>query len=153
MSGMTLGTVVAEAPEGNGALITADHAIEQDREVFAVPGNIFSPASRRTNRLIRESRAKLVTDYKDVLEELNLTSVAQQLEMAALFPEDDGESQMLRYVTFAPIHIAKIIRSSRLTITAVSSAPAMMELKGLVRQVGGMNYIRLREAAADYRAV
>ena len=153
MSGMTLGTVVAEAPEGSGALITADHALEQNREVFAVPGNIFSPASRGTNRLIRESRAKLVTDYNDVLEELNLTSVAQQLEMAALFPEDESESQVLRYVTFDPVHIDEIIRSSQMAITAVTSTLALMELKGLVKQVGGMNYIRLREAAVDYQAV
>ena len=86
LSGITLGTVVVEAPEGSGALITASHALEQDREVFAVPGNIFSPSSRGANQLIKSSGAKLIWDYKDVLEELNLSSVGQQIEMAALFP-------------------------------------------------------------------
>ena len=112
MSGITLGTVVAEAGEGSGALITATHALEQDREVFAVPGNIFSPSSWGTNRLIRRSGAKLVSDYRDVLEELNLSSVTHQLEMAALFPQDDNESLILRYVTFDPVHIDDIIRNS-----------------------------------------
>ena len=153
MAGMTLGTVVAEAPEGSGALITASHALEQDREVFAVPGNIFSPASRGTNRLIRQSGAKLVSDYTDVLEELNLSSVGQQLEMAALFPQDEGEAQVLHHVTFDPIHIDEIIRESQLPISTVSSALTMMELRGLVKQAGGMNYIRLRETTAEYQVV
>ena len=153
MSGMTLGTVVVEAREKSGALLTANHALEQDREVFAVPGNIFSPSSRGTNRLISGSGAKLVFDYTDVLEELNLSSVGRQIEMTALFPQDDTESEVLRYVTYDPVHIDEIIRSSTLTISTVSSTLAMMELKGLVKQVGGMNYIRLKETPAEYQAV
>ena len=153
MSGMTLGTVIVEAGEGSGALLTANHALEQNREVFAVPGNIFSPSSLGTNRLIRDSAAKLVFDYRDVLEELNLSSVGQQIEMTALFPQDEGESEVLGYVTYDPIHIDEIIRSSGLDISRVSSTLAMMELKGLVRQVGGMNYIRLKEMSAQYQAV
>ena len=144
--------MVIEAGEGSGALITARHALEQDREVFAVPGNIFSPGSRGTNRLIRESSAKLVSNYNDILEELNLSSVGQQIEMAALFPEDESDSEVLCYVTYDPIHIDEIIRSSGVAISTVSSALAMMELKGLVKQVGGMNYIRLRETSAEYQA-
>ena len=152
ISGITLGTVVIEGGEGSGALITARHALEQDREVFAVPGNIFSPSSRGTNRLIRESSAKLVSNCNDILEELNLSSVDQQIEMAALFPEDEADSEILRYVTYDPIHIDEIIRSSGVAISTVSSGLAMMELKGLVKQVGGMNYIRLRETSAEYQA-
>jgi DNA processing protein len=153
MSGMTLGTVVIEAGERSGALLTARHALEQDREVFAVPGNIFSPASRGTNRLIRDSAAKLVTSYEDVLEELNLSYAGKQMEMAGLIPEDDDESKILSLVTYDPIHIDEIIRTSGEGISTVSSTLAMMELKGLVRQVGGMNYIRLQETQAKYEAV
>ena len=153
MSGMTLGTVIVEAGDRSGALLTANHALEQNREVFAVPGNIFSPSSLGTNRLIRDSAAKLVFDYTDVLEELNLSSVGRQIEMTALFPQDESESKVLSYVTYDPIHIDEIIRSSGLNISMVSSTLAMMELTGLVRQVGGMNYIRLKERSAEYQAV
>ena len=160
ISGITLGTVVVEAPEGSGALLTANHALEQDREVFAVPGNIFAPTSHGTNRLIRDSAANLVIDHRDVLQELNLSSVGQQteivgqqIEMTALFPQDENESQVLRYVSYEPIHIDEIIRSSALPISTVSSALAMMELKGMIKQTGGMNYIRLKEAPAEYQVV
>ena len=153
MSGMTLGTVVIEAGEQSGALLTANHALEQNREVFAVPGNIFSPGSMGANRLISESRAKLVTGYKDILEELNLTWVGEQMELAAVFPQDEKEADVLSYVTFDPIHIDEIIRASGLDISTVSGTLAMMELRGVVKQVGGMNYIRLRETAAEYDTV
>ena len=151
MSGMTLGTVVVEAPESSGALLTANHALEQDREVFAVPGNIFGPSSRGTNKLIRDSAAKLVIDHDDILAELNLPSVDRQVEMTALFPQDENESQVLRHVTYDPIHIDEITRSSAMSAPDVSSALAMMELKGMVRQIGAMNYVRLKESAAEYR--
>ena len=121
--------------------------------MFAVPGNIFSPGSRGANRLISEARAKLVTGYEDVLAELNLTWVGEQMEMAALFPKDERESDILSYVTYDPVHIDEIIRTSGLDISTVSGALAMMELKGMVKQVGGMNYIRLRETEAKYQAV
>ena len=152
MSGMTLGTLVIEAGEISGALWTVRHALEQDREVFAVPGSIFSPASRSTNQLIQEG-AKLVTDYKDILEELNLSVVGQQVEMKELFPKDDTESQVLRYITYEPVHIDEVIRRSDLAITTVSSTLAMLEVKGLVRQVGAMNYVRLKETVAEYEPV
>ena len=151
LSGMTLGTVVMEAGETSGALITARHALEQNREVFAVPGSILAPGSRGANRLIKESGAKLIVDHLDILEELNLSAVGEQLEMQALFPVDETESSVIRYVTFDPIHIDEVIRSSGLDISTVSSVLAMMELKELVRQVGGMNYVRVKEKAADYQ--
>ncbi len=143
LSGITLGTLVVEAGEHSGALITARHALDQNREVFAVPGSVLSPSSRGTNRLIQRSEAKLVSDYKDILEELNLSWVGKQIEMEALFPANDNESQVLHYVGHEPIHIDEIIRSSGLEISIVSSVLAMMELRGMVRQVGGMNYVRV----------
>ena len=150
ISGMSMGTLVIEAPEDSGALLTARHALEQDREVFAVPGSILSPSFRGGNHLIRDSGAKLVTCADDVLEELNLSVVEHQIELAAFFPEDEAQAGVLKFVTFDPIHIDEITRNSALAASTVSGALTMMELRGLVRQVGGMNYVRLRETAAEY---
>lgn len=152
MSGMTLGTLVIEAPKNSGALITARQALDENREVFAVPGNIFSPNSAGVNSLIRESAAKLVTSCEEVLEELNLTAVSRQIQMAAIFPEDETEAELLRYITYDPVHIDDVCRGSGKAAAHVSSTLAMMELKGLVKQVGGMNYIRMRETSAEYSA-
>lgn len=150
ISGMSMGTLVIEAPEGSGALLTARHALEQNREVFAVPGSILSPVSRGGNQLIRDSGAKLVTSADDVMEELNLSAADHQLELAAFFPEDEAQAAVLKFVTFDPIHIDEITRNSALAASTVSGALTMMELRGLVRQVGGMNYVRLRETVAEY---
>ena len=150
MSGVTLGTLVIEAGAISGALSTVRHALEQNREVFCVPGSVFSPASVGTNAMIKEG-TKLVQDYKDVLEELNLTVVTHQIEMRAIIePEDDSEALLLDYVTHEPIHIDEIRRHARVPISLVSSTLAMMELKGLVKQVGGMHYIRVREESVKY---
>ena len=150
MAGMTLGTLVVEAPEGSGALFTAKYALEDNREVFAVPGNALSPSSRGANKLIKDSAAKLVLDSNDILEELNISSVGAQMELAALIPQDENEAAVLRFVSYDIAHIDEIVRSSGLPITTVSGALSMMELKGLVKQVGGMNYVRIMEPPTQY---
>jgi DNA processing protein len=150
MSGLSLGVLVVEAGVGSGARITADWALEQNRDVFAVPGSILSPASRIPNRLIQEG-AKLVTDSHDILEELNLTIVAQQLEMTEQIPATDTESLIMKYLSSEPTHIDEVGRQCGLPIATVSSTLVMMELKGIVRQVGGMNYTLIRESRQDYR--
>jgi DNA processing protein len=150
MSGLSLGVLVIEGDVNSGAMITANRALEQNREVFAVPGNVLSPASRGTNRLIKEG-AKLVSDVQDILEELNLTMIPQQLEMRDVMPENETESVILKHLSFEPTHIDAVCRTSCLPIATVSSTLAMMELKGLVRQMGGMNYIIAREARTSYQ--
>ena len=153
MSGLSLGTLVVEAGEVSGALITAGHALEQNREVFAVPGSVLSAVSRGTNRLIQEG-AKLVRGTNDILEELNLTMAVQHVEVKEIVPSTETESrimQILRNLSPEPTHIDEVGHQSRLPIATVSSALSMMELKGMVKQVGGMNYIIAREARADYR--
>jgi len=147
ISGLSLGVVVTEAGAKSGALITADYALEQGREVFAVPGNMLSGASRGTNRLLQQGGAKLVLEVKDILEELNLTMISQQLETRAILPENDTEAVLLQHLSGEPVHIDEISRECGLPIATVSSALAMMELKGMVRQVGGMNYVVARTEA------
>jgi len=150
MSGMSLGVLVVEAGETSGALITAHLALEQNREVFAIPGSILSPASSGTNHLIQEG-AKLVHNYSDILEELNLTAVAHQMGLKEVIPASDTESLLLKQLCAEPTHIDEVCRSSGLPMPTVSSTLAMMELKGLVKQVGAMNYVLAREAREEYR--
>lgn len=150
MSGLSLGVLVVEADESSGAMITAHLALEQNREVFAIPGSILSPASRGTNHLIQEG-AKLVRGYTDILEELNLMTVAHQMEMKEVIPASDTESLLLKQLSAEPIHVDEVCRSSGLPISTVSSTLAMMELKGLVKQVGPMSYALAREVRQEYR--
>jgi len=150
ISGLALGTLIVEAGDDSGALITADYAIEQDREVFCVPGNIFNRSSRGTNKLIQQG-AKLVLSVQDILEELNLTMVSQQVEARQIIPENATEATLLQHLSTEPTHIDELGRQVGLPIATVSSVLALMELKGMVRQVGGMNYVVAREARAEYR--
>jgi DNA processing protein len=150
LSGLSMGVMVIEAGETSGAMITARMALEQNREVFAVPGSILSPVSRGANRLIQEG-AKLVRDYQDILEELNLTTVTRQIEMKEILPETETEVALLRLLSHEPTHIDEVCRNSGLTTATVSGTLAMMELKGLVKQVGTMNYVLSREARQEYR--
>ncbi len=150
MSGLSLGVLVTEADETSGAMITAHLALEQNREVFAIPGSILSPASRGTNHLIQEG-AKLVRDYTDILEELNLRNVARQIEMREVLPTTETESLLLKQLSAEPTHVDEVCRSSGLPIATVSSTLAMMELKGLVKQLGPMSYVLAREVREEYK--
>jgi len=150
LSGLSLGVLVTEAGETSGAMITANMALEQNREVLAIPGSILSPASKGTNHLIQEG-AKLVRDYTDILEELNLTAVAHQIELTEVVPASDTESLLLKHLAAEPVHIDEICRSTSLPIATISSTLAMMELKGLVKQLGTMNYALAREVREPYR--
>jgi DNA processing protein len=149
ISGLTLGTVVAEADLGSGARITADFAIEQGREVFAVPGSIFNRGSRGTNDLIQQG-AKMVCNVADVLEELNLTMVSHQAQARAVIPENETEAVLLEHLSAEPVHVDALGRAVRLPIAQVTSTLALMELKGMVRQVGGMSYVLARETGIEY---
>ena len=149
LSGMSLGVLVTEAGESSGALITADLALEQNRDVLAVPGSVLSPTSRGTNHLIQEG-AKLVQNCQDILQELNLRAVAQQLEFKQIIPASDTESQLLKRLSSEPCHIDEICAGSGLPVSTVSSTLAMMELKGLVKSAGSMKYVLAREAREVY---
>jgi DNA processing protein len=152
ISGLSLGVVVVEAGAKSGALITSDFAEEQNREVFAVPGSIVSRNSAGCNRLIQDG-AKMVLSIEDILEELNLTMIEHQSEARAVLPADQTEAQLLALISDAPVHMDEICRSSQLPIQQVSSTLAMMELKGMVRQIGGMHYVLARESNVPYQIV
>lgn len=149
ISGLSLGTIVVEAAETSGALITSDRALEQGREVFAVPGHIFAKSSLGTHRLLKEG-ATLVTSAQDVLEALNLKMVAAHTEARAVIPEDPTEAQLFVLLSNDPTHIDYLVRESGLPVAQVSSTLALMELKGIIRQIAGMQYVVAREARVDY---
>ena len=141
MSGLSLGVLIVEAGEQSGAHITVRYALEQDREVFTVPGSIFAPGSRGSHRWIQEG-AKPVTRVEDILEELNLAVLGQQMELKTAVPGTVQENLLLKLLSLDPVHIDEVGRQAGLPIAEVSSTLAMMELKGVVRQVGGMNFVR-----------
>lgn len=141
ISGLALGVLVVEAPENSGAIITATIAAEQGREVFAVPGNIYSPTSSGTNRLIQDG-AKLVTGVNDILEELNITfqRVETRKQTEQIAPADATEAALLKFLSFDPLHIDELVRLCGLPTHTVSGTLTILELKGLAQMVGHMQY-------------
>ena len=152
ISGLSMATVVVEAGETSGALITAQFAIDQGREVFAVPGNILAPQSKGTNRLIAQG-ARPMLSVRDLLDVLNLTRVTEQRLVRKALPTDETESKLMSVLTHEPLHMDEIRNQTGLPIERVSATLVMMELKGMVRQVGGLNYVAVREEQAEYDVV
>jgi DNA processing protein len=150
ISGMSMATVVVEAPEASGALITAQFAVDQGREVFAVPGSILSAQSRGTNQLIAQGAHPMLS-ARDLLDVLNLRRVTEQREVRKILPGNEIEAKLLSVLTQDPLHMDDIRNQTGLPIERVSATLVMMELKGLVRQVGGMNYVAIRDEQAEYK--
>lgn len=163
LSGIALAVLVTEAPEGSGALITADHALEQGRDVFALPANILIKSGAGTNRLIKEG-ARLITSADEILEELAVTPSAALRPIAVppihqprparkpapvhapptAPPADltDPERTLFDLLTKQPLHIDELIRASGLRADAVISTITLLELKGLAQMVAPMQYCR-----------
>jgi DNA processing protein len=150
ISGLALVVVIIEAGEGSGALITAHFAADQGREVFAVPGNIHSKNSIGTNKLIRDGATPLLS-VEDVLEALNFDVIVRHELISDFIPEDDVERLVYERLSFEPIHVDVIQAECGLPVSKITSSLAMLELKGRVRQVGGMQYVKVSDSKATYR--
>ena len=156
ISGLARATLVIEAGVTSGALHTAHHALEQNREVFATPGSVFSQQSAGTNRLIRESGAKLVGSAEELCEELNLLSIGTQLSLGEAASPAPGpaaeaavetsteEGRVLHWLEEGPLHVDEVARRAEMPIEAVTGALLTLELRGLVRQQGPLTYLRTR---------
>ncbi|OGL58802.1 DNA protecting protein DprA [Candidatus Uhrbacteria bacterium RIFCSPLOWO2_12_FULL_46_10] len=143
IAGLTLGTLVVEAPATSGALITAKLALEYDREVMAVPGNIFEKNSAGTNDLIKLG-AKVVTGAADVKEALQIKTIIH--ERIALRPDMTAEEKIvLNFLSQNPLHIDNIQGEAKINSAVLGSTLTLLELKGAVKDVGGKYYIRLIE--------
>jgi len=149
ISGLSLAVVVIEAGETSGALITAEFAAEQGREVFAVPGSILAPQSKGTNKLIQKGALPLLS-VNDLMQALDISSVGQQKSVRKIMPGDATEAKLFNLLGSEPLHVDEIRNQSELPIEKVTATLALMELKGMVRQVGGMNYVAVRETQSSY---
>lgn len=143
ISGLSLGTLVIEAGENSGALITAKYALEQNREVFAIPGSIYSQSSFGPNNLIKLG-AKPVVSTEDILEALNLNQATNFIANQKIVPESKEEETLLRFLSKEPVHVDKLVQESKLSASAVNSTLTMMEMKGKVKNLGNMNYVLSR---------
>lgn len=145
ISGLSRGTVVIEAGERSGALITAKFSLEQGREVFAVPGSVLAPMSKGTNNLLFAG-ATPMTNPKVVLESLNLPSRPQKKEGISETPQlEPLERRILIALNEGEIHIDELCEKLDLPIEKLSVALTMMELKSLVERSGGMEYRSVKD--------
>ena len=150
VSGLALGTLVVEAYEEGGALITARLAVEQNREAFAVPGSVHSPASAGVNRLIQKGEAKLVQSVEDILEELDMASKAMPVlmkDISALSPE---ETTLCRALSTAagPLHINTLCLSAGMDPATALVHLLDLELKGIVKQLAGKQFFLIGSVAS-----
>jgi len=147
ISGLSLGVVVVEAAERSGSLITARHAGEQGRDVFAVPGQANAPTSRGSNRLIRDG-AVLVQDAEDILEHLGPLTASAKLDCGKLVQQpkelvlNEIEQAVLQQIDVLPTDIDLVVQRSDLSVSQVLSTLSVLEIRGAIKRTGGRSYSR-----------
>ncbi len=146
ISGLSLGTIIIEASKKSGSLITAKYALEQNREVFAVPGNVSSSRSEGTNALIRDSAAKLVLNADDILTEIGPqvsfgeNDSDQKTELKIKLSE--SEKEVYDLLDEEPVHVDQMVQKSRLTSPIILTQLLTLELKGIIRKLPGGRYVK-----------
>jgi DNA processing protein len=140
ISGLSLATVVIEAPSRSGALITVGFAADQGRDVYAVPGSILSSSCAGSNRLLRDGAIPL-TSAAELLDDLKLSPVVAEEPEQVAFPMTDEERSIYALVTAEPQHIDELAYSAGLTSSAASALMMMLELKGLVANAGAQHFV------------
>ncbi|MDD5069963.1 MAG: DNA-processing protein DprA, partial [Candidatus Omnitrophica bacterium] len=138
VSGLSRGVLVVEAALKSGALITARLACEQNREVFALPGEVHSPLSRGTHQLIKEG-AKLVESVEDILEEFAFNFSSVENKPKAVAPE---ESVILSQISSKGVHFEEIVVKTELDRSFLGRAVLELQFKGLIKEVRPSFYVR-----------
>jgi len=141
ISGLSLGVIVVEATRKSGALITADFALEQNKEVMVVPGHIKSPSSAGCHELIKAGAA-LVTTADDVLDNLGLESASSKAE-----PKDElseTELLLLKIIEFEPLHIDRLALESGRAVSETAAVLLQLEIKGYIKKEIGGRIIRIK---------
>jgi len=144
MSGLALGTLVVEAPTGSGSLHTVNAALDQGRDVFAIPHSLQNMMGTACNLLIQEG-AKLVIEARDILDELNISTelLTTRAQTQRITPDSPQEAQVLAHLSDAPIHVDELARAAGMNSSELSITLTLLELKGLAQRVGPMQYCLL----------
>lgn len=144
ISGMSKAVLVIEAGEGSGTMITANCALDQGRDVYAIPGNIYSSYCQGTNELIKKG-AKAVTQASDVLEDFQLGNLIKKQVQNKDESLTEEEKTILSLLGSQNLHIDKIAQICNIRINALSGILSMLEIKGLIKDSGGGNYFSLKK--------
>lgn len=142
MAGMSQATLVIEATEHSGTLITTRLALEYNRDVLAIPGSLFSPNSIGCHQLIQNG-AKLITCVEDIISEFPALSPAAPSPQKLALNLSDHEQKLLDLLTYESLHIDQIIQYSKRSAHEVTSDLTLLEIKGLAKNIGGMHYRRI----------
>jgi len=141
IAGLSRGVLVVEGREKSGSLITAELALEYGREVFAVPGSIFAETSAGPNRLIRDG-ARPVQTAADILDTLQLGDITQQEQIQQIIPDSPEEGTLLAVLTREPQHADELTRRVDQPAASVGAVLSLLEMKGLVQNLGGNQWVR-----------
>jgi DNA processing protein len=141
ISGLSKGVLVIEARKRSGTLITVDYALEQGRDVYAIPGNINNSCSQGTNQLLKEG-AKPVTSVEDILEELNIDIQNANLNREKPLQLDFFEMQVYNALESGQKHIDELVNATGIEIDKLNSILMMLEIKGIIRQLPGKIFIK-----------
>lgn len=139
VSGLSKAVIVVEGERKSGTLLTASHAAEQGRTVFAIPGQITSPMSGAPHFLLQNG-AKMAISPKDILDELDLQVKVDKDEVLKVLPEKAEEKKIIKILEREPLHLDEIARISKVEVSKISATLMSMSLKGMVKDMGGGVY-------------
>ena len=144
IAGIARGVMVVEAPQKSGSLITARLAMEENREVFAIPGKINEPNNYGTHKLIQDG-AKLVQEVEDIFDEFNLM-VPKKEEIKKHEPAlnlNEKEQLIYKFLSFEPIHLDSLVEFTKLSVNEVSASLTMLEIKSICKQLPGKLFVKI----------